>query len=216
MTIPHLTNSPKRLLFACYHFYLDPSNGAAITAREMLSALAGRGWEVTTFCGCGLDFQHATNPLQLLADRNIPIVHQVENSGAVPFSLAFFYDGLLKSSVFLPEENLHVPSQDAGIAFLDLLREHILSCHQRNNQVEPDILVTKIMLVPSLFLESFGRVAAEAMINGIPVIASNRGALPEVLSDAAISPWKPVAIRGKKTKCLLFRESVLVARNEMR
>ncbi|MCL2624859.1 MAG: glycosyltransferase family 4 protein, partial [Planctomycetaceae bacterium] len=47
--------------------------------------------------------------------------------------------------------------------------------------------VTKIMLVPSLFMESFGRVAAEAMINGIPVIASHRGALPEVIGDAGIT-----------------------------
>jgi glycosyltransferase involved in cell wall biosynthesis len=47
--------------------------------------------------------------------------------------------------------------------------------------------ITKIMLIPSLFMESFGRVAAEAMINGIPVIASNRGALPEVIGDAGIT-----------------------------
>ncbi|MCL2349486.1 MAG: glycosyltransferase, partial [Planctomycetaceae bacterium] len=47
--------------------------------------------------------------------------------------------------------------------------------------------VTKIMLVPSLFLESFGRVAAEAMINGIPVIGSNRGSLPEVIGDAGLT-----------------------------
>ena len=36
-------------------------------------------------------------------------------------------------------------------------------------------------LLPSVVQESFGRVAAEAMMNGIPVVASNRGALPEVV-----------------------------------
>ncbi len=41
--------------------------------------------------------------------------------------------------------------------------------------------VTKLLLMPSLVPESFGLVAAEAMINGIPVLASNRGALPETL-----------------------------------
>ncbi len=41
--------------------------------------------------------------------------------------------------------------------------------------------VTKVLLVPSVVQESFGRVAAEAMMNGIPVVASNRGALPEVV-----------------------------------
>ena len=39
---------------------------------------------------------------------------------------------------------------------------------------------------PSYFDESFGRVAAESLIAGVPVIASNRGALPETLADAAI------------------------------
>jgi glycosyltransferase involved in cell wall biosynthesis len=40
---------------------------------------------------------------------------------------------------------------------------------------------TKILLMPSLWEESFGLVAAEAMLNGIPVLASNRGALPDTI-----------------------------------
>ena len=35
--------------------------------------------------------------------------------------------------------------------------------------------------MPSLWNESFGLVAVEAMLNGIPVLASNRGALPETI-----------------------------------
>lgn len=45
---------------------------------------------------------------------------------------------------------------------------------------------TKILLVPSLWGESCGLVAVEAMFNGIPVIASTRSALPETLGDAGI------------------------------
>lgn len=45
---------------------------------------------------------------------------------------------------------------------------------------------THIMLVPSVWRESFGRVAAEAMISGIPVIGSTRGALPEVIGEAGV------------------------------
>src|SRR5690606_23489774 len=44
--------------------------------------------------------------------------------------------------------------------------------------------LTRALLVPSLVRESFGRVAAEALANGIPVLASDRGALPETLGDA--------------------------------
>ena len=44
----------------------------------------------------------------------------------------------------------------------------------------------KITLVPSFCDETFGRVAAESLIANVPVVASNRGALPETLGDAAI------------------------------
>jgi glycosyltransferase involved in cell wall biosynthesis len=41
--------------------------------------------------------------------------------------------------------------------------------------------LTRVLLVPSIWQEPFGRVAAEAMINGIPPLVSNRGALPDVV-----------------------------------
>ncbi len=41
--------------------------------------------------------------------------------------------------------------------------------------------LTRLLLVPSVWPEPFGRVAAEAMINGIPALVSNRGALPHVV-----------------------------------
>ncbi len=41
--------------------------------------------------------------------------------------------------------------------------------------------LTRILLVPSVWEEPFGRVAAEAMINGIPPLVGNRGALPHVV-----------------------------------
>jgi glycosyltransferase involved in cell wall biosynthesis len=44
--------------------------------------------------------------------------------------------------------------------------------------------VSRVILMPSLWRESLGRVPIEAMVNGIPVLASDRGALPETLGDA--------------------------------
>ena len=41
--------------------------------------------------------------------------------------------------------------------------------------------LTRILLVPSVWDEPFGRVAAEAMVNGIPPVVSNRGSLPHVV-----------------------------------
>ncbi len=43
--------------------------------------------------------------------------------------------------------------------------------------------MTKMLLIPSL-AENAGLVAMEAMLNGIPVLASNRGGLPETIGDA--------------------------------
>jgi glycosyltransferase involved in cell wall biosynthesis len=62
----------------------------------------------------------------------------------------------------------------------------ITSLHRMANTPDPRDFyrVSRLVLMPSLWWESFGRVAAEAMLNGIPVLGSRRGALPEVLADA--------------------------------
>lgn len=58
--------------------------------------------------------------------------------------------------------------------------------------------VTKILLVPSVCEEAWGRVVTEAQFSGIPVITSNRGGLPEsvgsggliVPHEAGIEEWE--------------------------
>jgi glycosyltransferase involved in cell wall biosynthesis len=44
----------------------------------------------------------------------------------------------------------------------------------------------KILLAPSRWEEAYGRVATEAQCSGIPVIASNRGGLPEAVGEGGI------------------------------
>jgi glycosyltransferase involved in cell wall biosynthesis len=51
--------------------------------------------------------------------------------------------------------------------------------------------ITKILLMPSLWWESQGLVAVEAMINGIPVIGSDRGAIPETLGESGFALGLP-------------------------
>ena len=45
---------------------------------------------------------------------------------------------------------------------------------------------TKLLLVPSLCYENFGRVTAEATMNGIPVLSSTSGGLPEAVNGGGI------------------------------
>jgi len=45
--------------------------------------------------------------------------------------------------------------------------------------------LTRVLVVPSIWEEPFGRVAAEAMINGIPPIVSDKGSLPQVIGGDA-------------------------------
>lgn len=46
--------------------------------------------------------------------------------------------------------------------------------------------VTDILLVPSQFTETFGRVILEAQVNGIPVVAANIGGIPYTLGQGGI------------------------------
>lgn len=44
----------------------------------------------------------------------------------------------------------------------------------------------RVLLMPSLWEEAFGRTVIEAQLNGIPVLASDRGALPETVGEGGV------------------------------
>ena len=62
----------------------------------------------------------------------------------------------------------------------------LTNMHRMANTPDPRDFyrVSRVVLMPSLWRESLGRVPIEAMANGIPVLASDRGALPETLGNA--------------------------------
>ncbi|HEY4275059.1 MAG TPA: glycosyltransferase, partial [Rhizomicrobium sp.] len=72
-----------------------------------------------------------------------------------------------------------------------------LSFQARTSDMKEVYRRTKILLAPSRLEEGWGRVASEAQYNGIPVLASSRGALPEAVGpggvlldpDAPIEDW---------------------------
>lgn len=338
-----------RLLFSSWHFYLDQSNGASISSRELLLALTNRVWNVKTFCGAATDFSRPMKIEQILASRRISPKKRVESAENPPFSATFFRDAGIDSVVFEPQDDAKIPSRPVGEAFLQLFAEtlrrtkpdivatyggywiggRMLEIAKKNNAktvvllqnfayndakyfndadliivpsqyaadvyrkrlgietvpipplvrwenvkpnnapdskkyvlfVNPDrnkgvfvfakiaeemekirseipFLVVegsraaqdltkidvdwrkmrsinvlrnttkprdfyraaKITVVPSLVEESFGRVAAESLIAGVPVVASNRGALPETLGDAGILLDIPAEYRPNSAK----------------
>lgn len=69
------------------------------------------------------------------------------------------------------------------------------------------LALTRALLVPSVWEEPFGRVAAEAMINGIPALVSNRGALPDVVGGGGLV--LPIPESFTKASTTLPAESVL-------
>lgn len=75
--------------------------------------------------------------------------------------------------------------------------------------IQPDQLplhynAADIIVMPSLHEEGFGRVAAGALFCGTPVVASNRGALPEVVNEKVGKIIDPIPFEIAKTVDFLF------------
>lgn len=69
-------------------------------------------------------------------------------------------------------------------AGFDLRRHENIMLSSAVPQPRDIYLAAKAILAPSFCEESFGRVAAEAMLNGIPPLCSNRGGMTEICSGA--------------------------------
>src|SRR5690606_10381337 len=72
-----------------------------------------------------------------------------------------------------------------------------ITLHPPTNDMRPLYSRARLLLAPSQWREAWGRVATEAQVNGIPVLASARGGLPEsvgpggllVEHDAPLEAW---------------------------
>lgn len=55
------------------------------------------------------------------------------------------------------------------------------------SDMRPPYSRARVLVAPSLWWESSGRVLAEAMLNGIPALITNRGGMPEMIGNAGIA-----------------------------
>jgi len=74
--------------------------------------------------------------------------------------------------------------QAGMIAGFDLRRHENVMMSPALAQPKEIYVATRALLVPSLWQEPAGRVAAEAILNGIPPLVSDRGGLPETCNGA--------------------------------
>jgi len=73
---------------------------------------------------------------------------------------------------------------------------------------------TRVLLVPSLWDEGFGMVAVEAMLRGLPVLASNVGGLPEAkLGVDYLLPVRPIQGYGDTPADQLLAEPIIPAQD---
>jgi glycosyltransferase involved in cell wall biosynthesis len=98
---------------------------------------------------------------------------------------------------------------DEGAPWSDRLRSAPLAGRvELRGYVAPEnrraLMAGAAVLVMPSFMEGFGIPALEAMSLGVPVIVSDRGALPEVVGDAGLifDPADPAALAGALTRVL--------------
>jgi glycosyltransferase involved in cell wall biosynthesis len=119
------------------------------------------------------------------------------------------YERLIASDRVLPELVLAGNATDEAQPSLERLTRPPLAGRVRHiGYVDPadrrDLYAGARLLVMPSFDEGFGIPVLEAMTLGVPVVASDRGALPEVLGDAGplVNPDEPAAIAGAIARLL--------------
>jgi glycosyltransferase involved in cell wall biosynthesis len=88
-----------------------------------------------------------------------------------------------------------------GLARSGVDLSNVDTVHRMPNRADPrDFLrMTRVLLVPSVHAETFGRVAAEAVLNGIPVVASDHEALPDTVGPAGTLLPVPASVKEDPT-----------------
>jgi Glycosyl transferases group 1 len=95
------------------------------------------------------------------------------------------------------------------------LRRHRNITTMKTSGYPRDIFArTRILVVPSVWEEPGGRVAAEALLNGVPPLVSNRGGLQEICADGGTVLPLPASLTTSTLKPVSAEETI-IWRNEI-
>ena len=128
------------------------------------------------------------------APEFVTFINPAHRKGVIPFAAL-----AIRLARERPDIPLLVVASGASadpLALVPALAQHpaLLVCPPRDPR---DIYaVTKLLLVPTVVSEPFGRVAAEAMMNGIPPLVSDRGGLPEAAGAGGLVLPLPLWLAG--------------------
>jgi len=93
---------------------------------------------------------------------------------------------LNKDIPFLFVESWPLSNEDKSYYLTKIKSLPNVECLPRQSNMRHIYEQAKVILMPSIWEEAWGRVASEAHVNGIPVLASNIGGLPESVGTGGI------------------------------
>lgn len=129
--------------------------------------------------------------------RHITFVNPAYNKGVTLFyRIAEMMFQVLPSARFLVVESrasLAEAERRSGLAFSQMRNLRVIGLQTDMGEV---FSRTSVLLMPSLWHESGGRTAIEALSLGIPVVSSDHGGMAEHLGDGAIKFTVPEQLRA--------------------
>lgn len=188
-----------RLIYRCYSFLLRRVDKLICISKKQAKIYAVNGFTNTQVIYNSFNFPKINS--QKIKNQIIYIGRLTPGKGA---------DILLDSYRDIREKeknNLII----VGQGFLEnklrnMIRKHhmedrvVIKGHLEHTEVLKLLKKSKLCVVPSVWEEPFGRVALEALVLGVPVVASNRGGLPEIvennLTGYVVGPNKTELTKG--------------------